>query len=482
MVSETSGENERAVISLDTLHGPDSEHKKAESPSRGKLESLKGGKDHLDPLAVQRSLKTGFLITLGVGATCIFAFRNAGLWNIILSVIVMGCYWWFASSRAQTITAKSVFADSFYYLGCLFTFIALIATMIGLNSNDFRPEAIVGQIGPALATTVIGMAVRIYITQFDAITSEPEVEVLSGLGELSSNLSSAISELQSMISEHIKTSNSQQKSNLALSEKYSQQIARLDFTSAVSSLKSFSSEIATLTTQVNLLSKVTGQTEAGAAKLTSSIFRATTELNKTSQEFSRYQDIGNDFDDAKESLLQVSEDARALKDVIDESAKLDIIKTITELDAKVNFADQKLVETHSQIERLSTSTSDAQIRLDDSLSKLDGSTEVVRDITEQLTALEGLSADLLDTKTTVQSLRNDVEKINTQISSEIAGAREELAKTTDMASDILKLEIAPITNAINQVAQDFAPIQKSLNDLDVRVRKSVSEVLDFLNN
>ena len=59
------------------------------------------------------------------------------------------------------------------------------------------------------------MAVRIYITQFDAITSEPETEIFSGLGELSSNLSSAITALQSMISEHVNASEKQQQANLA---------------------------------------------------------------------------------------------------------------------------------------------------------------------------------------------------------------------------------------------------------------------------
>ena len=61
--------------------------------------------------------------------------------------------------------------------------------MIGLDTEtgSFSAKAIIGQIGPALATTVVGMAVRIYITQFDAITSEPETEIFSGLGELSNN-------------------------------------------------------------------------------------------------------------------------------------------------------------------------------------------------------------------------------------------------------------------------------------------------------
>ncbi len=467
--------------STDSVKAMASKPNKIESSTMAKLDSLTGGKDPMDPLAVQRSLKTGFLVTLGVGALFIFIFKDTGLWNIVFCTAVMALYWWFANSRTNTSTARAVFADSFYYLGFLFTFIALISTMVGISSDDFRPETIVGQIGPALATTVIGMAVRIYITQFDAITSEPEVEVLSGLGELSGNLSSAISELQIMVQQHVKISQTQQKSNTVLTEKFSNQIEKLDFTHAVASLKTFGTEINSLTTQVELLSKLTGQTETGVAKMTSSIYRATNELDNAAQEFSRYQDIARDFDDARQSLLQVSEDAGSLSATVEATQSIGLLKTITELDVRANTIDQELEKTNLQIERLSSSTFDAQFKLDGSLSKLDESTDVVTVITEQLNQLKGLTQDLLDTKNTIQSLRAEVEEINTEISLQIVNARDELSKTTGMAAEILKLEIMPITNAINKVAEDFDPIEKNLRNLDNRVRRSVSDVLDFLN-
>jgi len=323
--------------------------------------------------------------------------------------------------------------------------------------------------------------VRIYITQFDAITSEPEIEVLSGLGELSGNLSTAISELQKMIQQHVKTSQTQQKSNTALTEKFSSQIEKLDFTHAVVSLKTFGAEINSLTTQVELLSKVTGQTETGVAKMTSSIFRTTTELDNAAQEFSRYQDIASDFDDARQSLLQVSEDAVTLSATLEATQNVGLLKTITKLDARANTIDQEFEKANLQIERLSSSTFDAQLKLDGSLSKLDESADVVKVITERLDQLEDLTRDLLDTRNTIQSLRAEVEEINTQISLEIVNARDELSKTTGKAADILKLEIMPITNAINKVAEDFDPIEQNLRNLDNRVRRSVSDVLDFLN-
>jgi len=444
--------------------------------------ALGGGTTASDPISVQKALKTGFLVTLAVGSACIFIFKDSGLWNIAICICVMGGYWRFASSKiTASTTAKAVFADSFYYLGFLFTFIALISTMIGLSSNDFRPELIVGQIGPALATTVLGMAVRIYITQFDAITSEPDVEVLTGLGELSSNLSSAITELQRMISEHVKISQTQHKSNAALSKKFSEQVEMLDFSPALKSLKSFGSEINLLSTQVKFLTDVTGQTETGVASMTSSMLRVTSEMDKTSQEFSRFQTIKKDFDEAQESLLGVSEDALSLQEVIKDTLKIDILDSISGLDGRASEIDRKLDEADAKIDRLGSTTEGAQASLDESLGSLQKSTEVIAVLTEQMDQLGNLAESLRDTKSTVQSLRQDVKEINSQIGVEISKAREELSKTSELAAEILRVEVEPIRNAINTVSKDFDPIEKNLKSLDKRVKKSVTDVLDFLN-
>ena len=71
-----------------------------------------------------------------------------------------------------------VFADSFYYLGFLFI-VALLISLLDLSDTD--PLAIIGQMGPALASTIYGMLIRIYLTQFDAVVTEPDQDILAGL-------------------------------------------------------------------------------------------------------------------------------------------------------------------------------------------------------------------------------------------------------------------------------------------------------------
>ena len=98
----------------------------------------------------------------------------------------MGIFYLLGNKYTKTQVVRAVFADSLYYLGFLFTFVALVAALISIDG--FKADDIVGKMGPALVTTVVGMAARIYLTQFDAITSEPQQEVLDNIGELSSNL------------------------------------------------------------------------------------------------------------------------------------------------------------------------------------------------------------------------------------------------------------------------------------------------------
>jgi DNA-binding ferritin-like protein len=162
-------------------------------------ESKEELKQFFDPKKAQNRLKRSFLVTLIVGSGLILARPVDGIWTMILAVLVMLGYWIFNQKRAglsKSTTARGVFGDSFYYLGFLFTFIALVSVMLKLGTAAFDIDSIVGSMGPALITTVVGMAVRIYITQFDPITSEPEIETLTAIGELSGSLISATNRMQ----------------------------------------------------------------------------------------------------------------------------------------------------------------------------------------------------------------------------------------------------------------------------------------------
>lgn len=70
------------------------------------------------------------------------------------------------------------FADSVYYLGFLFTLIALLFSLaiFGGDDGEYSVHTVVPQFGLALLTTVLGLAIRIYLVNFRP-TGEDAVEV-----------------------------------------------------------------------------------------------------------------------------------------------------------------------------------------------------------------------------------------------------------------------------------------------------------------
>ena len=151
-----------------------------------------------DPAETKRRLRKSFLTVFIIGVVLILFpmefLPYEGIIKIIFAVILMTIYGFTGAKYLHSTNTTAVFADSFYYLGFLFTFVALVGAIIGLN--ELNIQSIIGQMGPALVTTVIGMAVRIYLTQFEAITSEPETEAINTMNNLSAQIITSLKNLE----------------------------------------------------------------------------------------------------------------------------------------------------------------------------------------------------------------------------------------------------------------------------------------------
>jgi methyl-accepting chemotaxis protein len=132
-------------------------------------------------------LRNGFMVSLGSGAIVIGFFNTEILKAVLLSASVMLGYLFWAQRFIKHPVARELFADSFYYLGFLFTFMALIWGIIDIK-GDF--QQIVSQMGIALVTTIIGMTVRIFLVQFSPIVSEPDQDLMLSLGKLANEMES----------------------------------------------------------------------------------------------------------------------------------------------------------------------------------------------------------------------------------------------------------------------------------------------------
>lgn len=184
---------------------------------------------------MQRQLQVGFLITLVAGGVLIFLGGKflPGVVNIILTLAVMTAYW-AAMSKKYSLSANSkiVFADSFYYLGFLFTFVALLAALMQLQTDGkvwMTTIQIVGQMGSALASTVYGMAVRVYLTQFDAIVSEPTVDVLDGAGRLAASLQASVDHFDLALKKQIRNTEEMADKTAEASYRLRNSMAQIDF-------------------------------------------------------------------------------------------------------------------------------------------------------------------------------------------------------------------------------------------------------------
>lgn len=62
--------------------------------------------------------------------------------------------------------ATEAFADSVYYLGFLFTLIALTFSLLTITEGGVDTRGLVYRFGAALVTTVVGLSVRIYLVNF----------------------------------------------------------------------------------------------------------------------------------------------------------------------------------------------------------------------------------------------------------------------------------------------------------------------------
>jgi len=118
-----------------------------------------------------------FLAFIG-GAASIFlgATYDNSYVTIGVPIAILVGYYLYGRGRSRAEISTAQFGDTVYYLGFLFTLVALLAAMslFAKIGGDFLAR-LVPQFGLALSTTVLGLALRIYLVNFTA-TQEDTAE------------------------------------------------------------------------------------------------------------------------------------------------------------------------------------------------------------------------------------------------------------------------------------------------------------------
>jgi hypothetical protein len=87
----------------------------------------------------------------------------------VVPVVVMLLYVFYSGTKTDDKLTKDQIGDSQYYLGFLLTLGALAVSMVDLAENSAKPDqsALVGKIGVALITSIIGLFGRMWTTHFE---------------------------------------------------------------------------------------------------------------------------------------------------------------------------------------------------------------------------------------------------------------------------------------------------------------------------
>jgi methyl-accepting chemotaxis protein len=314
--------------------------------SKTKVEKIDSKNEiNFNPETTKKNLQLYFLFTLIVGSILILVVPFTPGYQILASIIVM-CFFIVPNYKntKDISSVRAVFADSVYYLGFLFTFVALVGAMMDLN-NNIGIKAIVGSMGPALVTTVIGMAFRIYYTQFDPITDEPEIETVNTLGNLSAQLVLAMDNLNQISKNNSSVLKEFQKSSSQQMEEFANTLTKLDFSKTANQLEKLSNSI-------DNLNKI-GDT------LKDEAHRSTIIVENASDKFKH---LDNTVDNVNKQLSNLNNFDRDLSDLNEKisSSKVEIVSSVdnakntlkdvaSKMSDRVGFASREINLSASKI-------------------------------------------------------------------------------------------------------------------------------------
>lgn len=310
---------------------------------------------NFDPLKVRNRLQIQFLLIFLLGSGIIGLNLFQPMTQILISALLMFIFVLINFNKTKSIpTVRGVFADSVYYLGFLFTFVALVVAMMELTKEGFEIRAIVGSMGPALITTVIGMAFRIYFTQFDPITDEPETETVNTLGRLSTNLMTAMENLEKSTERNNQAFLTFQETINNQMITFSKKINELDFSNVSSQLDKFSKSINEIATTGNNLKETANRSaivienaKDKLENLDNNIDNANKKLKDINNLKSDITELNDKIDNSKEEISSAVDNAKtSLKNV---SLKME--NNVSAVATQINLSANKITKQLSDAEK-----------------------------------------------------------------------------------------------------------------------------------
>ena len=147
-------------------------------------------------------------IIAGIAAILVATYVENTFLNIALPIGIMFYYiYTIRQEQVETLSMEQK-ADSVYYMGFIFTLVAMTASLVALaNSDDLRFNTVVANFGLALGTTILGLTVRIIWLQMnsqaledaDAILRDKLIKMSQALYDNNERIVSAMTALSSQM-------------------------------------------------------------------------------------------------------------------------------------------------------------------------------------------------------------------------------------------------------------------------------------------
>ncbi len=329
----------------------------------------KVSKQIYDPNKTKKNLRTLYIITFIIGSAIIFI--DFGKATIVYATIVMFIYLIIGLRYAKTTSSKAVLADSMYYLGFLYTFVALVKVLLGIGADSVI-DSIVGQMGAAITTTIVGMAVRIYMTQFDSITSEPETETLNSLGELSSKMIDSIQALDKVSSSTSKTLTEFQEKSSKEMEIFAKKLSQLDLSVPAKQMTKLTETIATLNKLTKSLEDYAERSKVKMENAEDKLSGFDTSIDKVNDQINKVKDVSADITELNSLVETAQEDTKSAVS----NAQKELKKLTDNVNVKIGSAAR---EINTSVTNISVGIQKVEAQVDKMGSRLKKSVSDVID-------------------------------------------------------------------------------------------------------
>ena len=351
------------------------------------------------------------------------------LFGVALPVLCMLAYSSLGFIEEKNDTLIEQFADSIYYLGFLLTLVALIVSLIVLSEEEYSLEGVGSRFGVALVTTVLGLFLRIILTNFRENFSDKKVS-------LEEELAKSMKDFSYQVQIHAKTLRT-------TTELYNSSIEL--------SINSMNKSIATLTSGLDSVS-------------TKGLEHVAKTFEQTNEQLSLA--VNNLF--KKIELIQISEDI--LTSPIQEPIKqlADLLDEYKNGFASVT-AEQKKISSDNKL------FSNNLTKLNQSATKLDNS---IQNISDTFSSVEDLDINTEDLNRTIGKTVSTIDRLSLALS-EISVIEPSVQRVIKSINDIDK-ESQKLTNTIkNHEAVVFNIDGISNSHLDM-VKKHQSDIEEIM--